>query len=89
MGYNNHESIQEGKIPMSSEDELKDLLDKTAKEITRLSPNPRTWLSWMVYLLGQLEKQATTVRSDYKDLFKDMLAALEDAIRNRRRTGGW
>ena len=74
---------------MSAEDELKDLMEKTAKEITRLSPNPRTWLSWMVYLLGRLEAHATDVRSDYKDLYRDMLAALEDAIRNRRRTGGW
>ena len=74
---------------MSTDDELKDLLDKTAKEIARLSSNPRTWVSWMIYLLGQLEARATDFRSDYKDLYRDMLAALEDAIRNRRRTGGW
>jgi hypothetical protein len=74
---------------MSRDDELRDLLDKTASEIKRLSSNPRTWLSWMVYLLAALEKQATDVNPANKDLFKDMLTALEEAIRNRFRRGGW
>ena len=42
---------------MSREDELRDVLDKTADEIKLASGNPRTWLSWMVYLLAALEKQ--------------------------------
>jgi len=54
-----------------------------------LSSNPRTWLSWMVYLLGRLEQQATDENPSHKDLYKDMLSALQDAIRNRLRTGGW
>ena len=74
---------------MSRDDELRDLLDKTASEIKRLSSNPRTWLSWMVYLLASLEKQATDVNPADKELFKDMLSALQEAIRNRFRTGGW
>jgi hypothetical protein len=74
---------------MSRDDELRDLLDKTASEIKRLSTNPRTWLSWMVYLLAALEKQATDINPANKDLFKDMLRALEEAIRNRFRRGGW
>ena len=74
---------------MSRDDELRDILAETAKEISRLSPNPRTWLDWLVYLLDKLENEATTTNTSSKDLFKDMLAALDDAIRNRRNTGGW
>ena len=74
---------------MSRDEELRDLLDKTASEIKRLSSNPRTWLSWMVYLLAALEKQATDVNPADKDLYKDTLSALQDAIRNRFKTGGW
>ena len=74
---------------MSRDDELRQLLDETATEISRLSSNPRTWLSWMVYLLGRLEQQATDENPSHKDLYKDMLSALLDAIRNRLKTGGW
>jgi hypothetical protein len=74
---------------MSRDDELRDLLDKTASEIKRLSNNPRTWLSWMVYLLASLEKQATDINPANKELYQDMLSALQDAIRNHFRTGSW
>ena len=74
---------------MSRDDELRDVLDETAKQISRLSPNPRTWLSWLVYLLDQMEKEASTANTSHRDLFREMLPALEDAIRNRRNTGGW
>jgi hypothetical protein len=74
---------------MSRDDELRDLLDNTASEIKRLSSNPRTWLSWMVLLLAALEKQATDVNPADMESYKDMLSALQDAIRNHFRTGGW
>ena len=74
---------------MSREDELRDVLDRTAGEIKQVSGNPRTWLSWMVYLLAALEKQATDTNPANIDSYKEMLAALQDAIRNRFRTGGW
>jgi hypothetical protein len=74
---------------MSRDDELRELLDKTASEIKRLSSNPRAWLSWMVYLLAALEKQATDINPANKDRFKEMLSALQDAIRNRFTRGGW
>jgi hypothetical protein len=74
---------------MGREDELKDILDQTVREISDLSPNPRTWLSWLLYLLERMEKEATSENPTYKDLYRDMLAALEDALRNRRNTGGW
>lgn len=74
---------------MSDDDELKDVLGQTAGDMARLQSNPRTWLSWMVYLLGRLEAQATTDKATDKEAFVGMLSSLQDAIRNRLRTGGW
>jgi hypothetical protein len=74
---------------MSSEDELRDILNTTAKDIARIQSNPRTWLSWIVYLLRQLEEQATNENPANKESFLDMLRALQDDLRNRMRTGGW
>jgi ParB-like chromosome segregation protein Spo0J len=73
---------------MSREDELRDVLDKTAKEISLTENNPRTWLSWIVYLLGRLEQEAITHNPD-KSSFNEMLSYLLDVIRNRQKTGGW
>jgi hypothetical protein len=72
----------------SNEDELRDILDKTALEIVRMSSNPRTWQSWMVYLLGRLEAEAAK-NSAHMESFKEMLASLQDELRNRLKTGGW
>ena len=74
---------------MSKEDELRDVLNQAAQEIAEIENNPRTWLSWMVYLLARLEEQAAKTGYADRDSYKDMLAALQDAIRNRTRTGGW
>ena len=72
----------------SNEDELRDVLDKTAQEISQMYSNPRTWQSWIVYLLGRLEEQATA-NSAHMESFKEMLSSLQDELRNRLRTGGW
>jgi hypothetical protein len=74
---------------MSKEDELRSILDEAAKEIARAQSNPRTWLSWMVYLLRKLEEQATNESAANKESFLEMLSAMQDEIRNRQRTGGW
>jgi hypothetical protein len=74
---------------MSRDDDLRDLLDNTAREMDRLADSPRTWLSWLVYLLGRLEAEATDVNPANKDAFVAMLSSLQDDIRNRLRTGGW
>ena len=73
----------------SNEDELRAVLDETAKEIARMYDNPRSWNSWMVYLLDRLEEQATHKDPVNIETFKEMLSSLEDGIRNRLRTGGW
>jgi hypothetical protein len=72
----------------NSEDNLRDVLDKTAQEIAQTSNNPRTWQSWMVYLLGRMEAQANQ-NSAHVEAFKEMLASLQDELRNRLKTGGW
>ncbi len=74
---------------MSDEDELKDWLDRTAKEIADKYPNARTWLSWISYLLNALEQQAQDEDSMNTNAFREMLEALQDLLRNRLRTGGW
>lgn len=73
---------------MSSEDELRDILDQAVQEIATES-NPRAWLSWVVYLLARLEEQATRSGTANRESYMEMLAALRDEIRNRTRTGGW
>ncbi len=74
---------------MSKEDELRDILKETAKSISDTQSNPRTWLAWIVYLLARLEEKATNENPADKESFIEMLAALQDEIRNRTRTGGW
>ena len=73
---------------MIKEDDLRDALNALASDMVDLESNPRTWLSWMVYLLARLEEKSTITASD-KEAFSEMLSALEDEIRNRMRTGGW
>lgn len=73
---------------MIKEDDLRDALNAIASDMVDLESNPRTWLSWMVYLLARLEEKSTITASD-KEAFLEMLSALEDEIRNRMRTGGW
>ena len=74
---------------MSKEDELRDVLNEAVNSISAAQTNPRTWLAWMVYVLARLEEKATNENPAYKQSFIDMLAALQDEIRNRQRTGGW
>ena len=74
---------------MVREDDLRETLDRAAAEIAEIQSNPRAWLSWMIYLLDRLESAATKSSSADKDSFTEMLSALQDAIRNRDRTGGW
>ncbi len=74
---------------MSKEDDLRDVLDKAAQEIALAQSNPRTWVAWMVYLLSRLEEQANKTSAGNLTSFTEMLAALQDAIRNRANTGGW
>lgn len=74
---------------MSKEDELREELNEVAKLIARQQSDPRTWLSWLVYLLARMEEQTTAGNPSDRESFIEMLAALQDEIRNRKNTGGW
>jgi len=74
---------------MIRDDNVRETLDRAASEIAEIQSNPRAWLTWMIYLLERLEGAATKSGPADKDSFLEMVAALQDAIRNRSRTGGW
>ena len=74
---------------MIRDDDLKETLDRASNEIAEIQSNPRAWLTWLLYLLDRLESQATKAGSATKDSYMEMLSALQDAIRNKSRTGGW
>ena len=74
---------------MSKDDDIRDILKEAVQEIVEAQDNPRTWLSWIVYLLAQLEEQVATSATVNREAYMEMLAALQSEIRNRVRTGGW
>ena len=74
---------------MSKDDNIRDILKEAIQEIVEAQDNPRTWLSWIVYLLAQLEDQAATSVTSNRESYREMLAALQSEIKNRIRTGGW
>ena len=74
---------------MSKEDGLRDVLRDAAKEISSVQENPRTWLSWVVFLLARLEERSVNENTSNKESYMEMLSALQDEIRNRIKTGGW
>ena len=71
-----------------SEDNLREILDGTAKEIAQMYSNPRNWQSWLTYLLERLEAEAMQ-NAAHMESFKEMLVSLQDELRNRMKTGGW
>jgi hypothetical protein len=74
---------------MSREDNIREILDDAVREIMQSDDNPRTWLSWVVYLLSKLEEKVTQQGPVNRASFVEMLDALQDEVRNRQRTGGW
>jgi hypothetical protein len=74
---------------MSKEDNIRDILNEAVQEIVDAQSNPRSWLSWMVYLLARFEDQAAKESPTSRETFLEMLSVLQDEIRNRKRTGGW
>ena len=74
---------------MIRDDDVRDALNQASNDISQVQTNPRAWLTWLVYLLARLEEKATNENPASKDAFVEMLSALQDAIRNRQRTGGW
>lgn len=74
---------------MRSEEELRNLLSSVADALAEFSGNPRTWLSWITYLMSELEKRSVSVDPSYQELYQDLLYALRDAVNHRIKMGGW
>jgi hypothetical protein len=74
---------------MSKEDNIREILNDAVQEIIEADDNPRTWLSWVTYLLQRLEDKVTQQGPVNRASYVEMLDALQDEIRNRNRTGGW
>jgi len=74
---------------MSREDNIREILNEAVQEIAEAQNNPRTWLSWIVYLLARFEDQTAKTSPANREAFMEMLSALQAEIRNRSRTGGW
>lgn len=74
---------------MSQEENIRELVNNAVKEIIEADDNPRTWLSWVAYLLKSLEDKLTQQGPANRASYVEMLDALQDEIRNRKRTGGW
>lgn len=74
---------------MSKEDTIREALNEAVQEIVQAEGNPRTWLSWVVYLLARFEENVIQTASADRESYLEMLDALQDEIRNRVRTGGW
>lgn len=74
---------------MIKEYELRDELDRVAKDLAEFNRNPSTWQSWIQYLLKGLDQQALDVNPSHAENYEDMLSLLQDTIRLRLRTGGW
>lgn len=69
--------------------ELQTALRETAKTIVKNDPNPSTWLRSLITLLQELDQNSRGANPMYSQIYEEMLTYLQDAIYNRRQTGGW
>jgi hypothetical protein len=69
--------------------ELRNALKDLAKDMHEYNSNPSTWLTWMTFLLGQLEEQSRDVDPTNHERYMEMIERLMDAIHSRQSRGGW
>ena len=69
--------------------ELRAALQGIAKDINSYDSNPIAWLTWMIYLLDQLERQATGLDAANRQRYFEMISNLQDAIHTRKQRGAW
>ena len=74
---------------MMKEYEIHEVLENVAVDMHQYNPNPSTWLTQLVYLFKQLEKQAMDVDPINQDRYREMISNLKDAIHNYQNTGSW
>lgn len=69
--------------------ELREALRDVAKQMHDYNANPSTWLSWLTFLLNQLEDQSRDVDAANHARFMEMIEKLKEAIHTRQTRGGW
>jgi len=69
--------------------ELREALSDVAKSIHEYNNNPSTWLTWMIYLLDQLENQSRDVDPSNHERYMEMIEKLKDAVHTRQTRGAW
>jgi hypothetical protein len=69
--------------------ELREALRNVAKNMHEYDTNPSTWLSWMIYLLNQLEEQSRDIDPSNHERYMEMIVKLKDAVHTRQSRGGW
>jgi hypothetical protein len=89
--YNSFAEISEkrGATPMVNDYEVREALRDAAKTIHDYDNNPSTWLSWLIYLLDQLENQSRDVGPSNHERYMEMIEKLKDAVHTRQSRGGW
>ena len=69
--------------------ELRAALKAAAETMHDYNANPSTWLSWLTYLLDQLENQSRDVDPSNHERYMEMIEKLKDAIHTRQTRGAW
>jgi hypothetical protein len=89
--YTLFEEISEkrGAMPMVKDYELREALRDVAKDMHEYNTNPSTWLSWILYLLSQLEEQSRDVDPSNHERYMEMIEKLKDAVHTRQSRGAW
>jgi hypothetical protein len=69
--------------------ELREALMEVAKQMHEYNANPSTWLSWLTFLLDQLENQSRDVDASNHERFVEMIEKLKEAVYTRQTRGAW
>jgi hypothetical protein len=69
--------------------ELREALRDVAKQMHEYNANPSTWLSWLTFLLDQLEDQSRDVDAANHARFMEMIEKLKEAVHTRQTRGAW
>jgi hypothetical protein len=67
--------------------DLKEILNRTAREIVEVQPEPDQWDTPVIYLMEALEVSA--LGGDGLESYDAMLAKIRDAIADRLDEGRW
>ena len=74
---------------MTRDDDVREMIDRAVDAIEYYDSNPTTWLTWILYLLQNLEQKSFDVNPSHEQRFEDMIVMLKDTCQNRLRNGSW